>query len=336
MKVLVTGGAGFIGSHLVDAYLEAGYDVAIIDDLSTGRETNLNPNARFHRGDIASPEAVDRVFAEERPDYLNHHAAQIDVRKSVADPAFDARTNVFGTINLLQACIKHGVKRVVFASSGGVVYGEPEYLPADEAHPLIPVSPYGVTKVAGEKYLGCYAAVHGLPYVALRYGNVYGPRQDPLGEAGVVAIFCQAMLGGNEVKIFGDGEQLRDYVYVGDVARANLLATETDLATEVALATSPGSVGPGGKGVAINIGTAVGSSVNDLYRSLAATLDYDGQPVFRPPREGEIEQTYLTNDLARELLGWRPEVDLDAGLALTAKYFGATIGSATGQSRTTG
>ena len=302
MRILVTGGAGFIGSNIVDAYVEAGHDVAIIDNLSSGREENVNPRARLYRLDIRSPE-IDMIFAKEKPDVLNHHAAQIDVRKSVSDPSFDASVNIVGMIGLLQACVRHGVNKVIFASSGGAIYGEPQELPADEDSPLDPLAPYGVSKVAGEYYLSCYGALHGLKYTALRYGNIYGPRQDPYGEAGVIAIFCQAMINNEEVKIFGTGEQLRDYVYVGDVVRANLLALEN------------------GDNQDVNIGTATGTSVNELFTRLKAILSYEKDVAYHPPRQGELERTYLANTKASEVLGWQPQVDIQRGLELTAEYF---------------
>lgn len=302
MRILVTGGAGFIGSNIVDAYIDAGHEVAVIDNLSNGKEENLNPKARFYKIDIRSPE-IDLVFAKEKPDILNHHAAQIDVRKSVSDPIYDAGVNITGMIGLLQSSIKHVVKKVIFASSGGAIYGEPKVLPADEDTLLDPLAPYAASKVAGEYYLRCYSNLHGLKYTALRYGNVYGPRQDPFGEAGVIAIFCNAMYANKEVKIFGTGEQLRDYVYVGDIVRANLLAL--------------------GKGdnVGINIGTGTGISVNELYTRLKDIIGYRKDAVYHPPRQGELEKTYLTNAKAKEILGWEPLVDIQKGLELTAKFF---------------
>lgn len=302
MRILVTGGAGFIGSNIVDAYIAAGHDVIIIDNLSSGSESNVNPKARFYKLDIRSPE-VDLVFVKEKPDVLNHHAAQIDVRKSVDDPLFDANVNIIGTLSLLNACIKHGVKKVIFASSGGAIYGEPQNLPADEDTALDPLAPYAASKIAGEYYLRSYSALHGLKYTALRYGNVYGPRQDPHGEAGVIAIFCQAMAGNGEIKIFGTGEQLRDYIYVGDVVQANVLALEM------------------GDNQAINIGTSTGTSVNELFAILKGVTGYNKDAVYHPPRQGELEKTYLTNQKALEVLSWQPQVGIEDGLKLTAEYF---------------
>jgi UDP-glucose 4-epimerase len=302
LKIIVTGGAGFIGSNIVDAYIEAGHEVAVIDNLSSGKESNINPKATFYRMDIRSPE-IDLVFVKEKPDVLNHHAAQIDVRKSVDDPEYDANVNIVGMINLLQKCIKHGVRKVIFASSGGAIYGEPEVLPADESSELKPLAPYGASKVAGEFYLSCYQALHGLAYTALRYGNIYGPRQDPHGEAGVIAIFCRAMLNDNEVKIFGTGKQLRDYVYVGDVVRANLFALNA------------------GDNQQINIGTGTGTSVNELFTRLKQIVGYGQDANYQPPRQGELDRTYLTFAKATELMGWKPEVDIQRGLEFTADFF---------------
>jgi len=302
LRILVTGGAGFIGSNIVDAYIEAGHEVAIIDNLSSGKEENLNPKARFYKIDIRSPE-IDLVFAKEKPDVINHHAAQIDVRRSVDDPIYDANVNIIGTLGLLQSAIKHGAKKVIFASSGGSIYGEAKNLPAGESTPLDPLAPYAASKVAGEYYLSCYSALHGLKYTALRYGNIYGPRQDPHGEAGVIAIFCQAMLGDKEVKIFGTGEQLRDYVYVGDVVRANVLALEN------------------GDNAGVNIGTGKGTSVNELFAVLKEAIGYQKDANYQPPRQGELEKIYLTNTKAKEVLEWEPQVDIQKGLELTANYF---------------
>lgn len=303
MRILVTGGAGFIGSNIVDAYVEAGHDVVVIDNLSSGKEENVNPKATLYRLDIRSPE-VDLVFEKEKPDVVNHHAAQIDVRKSVENPSFDADVNVIGMLNLLQSCVKHGTKKIIFASSGGAIYGDPDILPADEFSSLKPLAPYGASKIAGEYYISCYGALYGLKYTNLRYGNVYGPRQDPHGEAGVIAIFCQSMLNDKEVKIFGTGEQLRDYVYVGDVVKANLLALEK------------------GNNQSINIGTAAGTSVNELFAILKSITGYRKDAVYYSPRQGELDRTYLTNEKAFEVLGWKPKIDIKRGLELTAEYFG--------------
>ncbi len=223
MKVLVTGGAGFIGSHIVDKLIEEGYEVIVVDDLSSGKEKNINKKAKFYRLNIQDS-GLESVFQKEEPDYVNHHAAQIDVRRSVSYPILDAKINVLGTINLLQNCLKYKTRKVIFASSGGAIYGEQQVFPAPENHPLRPISPYGITKLVAEHYLYYYKTIYELDYMSLRYANVYGPRQDPFGEAGVIAIFIKKMLNEEQAIINGDGEQTRDFVYVEDVARANLLA----------------------------------------------------------------------------------------------------------------
>ena len=304
MKILVTGGAGFIGSHVVDAFVAAGHDVVVIDDLSTGHRENLNPRARFHQVDIQDPRAAEFVRTE-RPDVLNLHAAQMDVRRSVADPLLDARINILGTINLLEAARAAGVRRVLFVSSGGAAYGEQEVFPAPESHPTNPVSPYGVSKRSGELYAYFYQAEYGLPFVALRYANVYGPRQDPHGEAGVVAIFSGKMLRGEPVTINGDGLQTRDYVYVGDVARANVLALEKAV------------TGP------LNIGTAVETDVNTLARMLKEITGSRSEVRHGPAKSGEQRRSVIDSRRAATELGWRPEVSLMDGLRQTVDWFRA-------------
>ena len=261
-RVVVTGGAGFIGSHVVDAYLSRGHRVWVVDDLSSGRRENLSPDAELIVADVGSSEVRD-LFREVRPDVVNHHAAQIDVRVSVEDPRRDARTNIDGLLNLTEAALEVGARRFVFVSSGGVVYGEPEVRPTPETMPKLPLSPYGVTKLAGEYYLNYYRRVHGMEYVALRYSNVFGPRQDPHGEAGVVAIFCNRLLAGEGLTIFGDGEQTRDYVFVKDVAAANMLVSE------MALPAVDGD-GEGLDDVAFNVGTGLATSVNRLAVSISS------------------------------------------------------------------
>lgn len=315
MRILVTGGAGFIGSHVVDGLLAAGHEVAVVDNLSTGKRGNLNPAAGFYEMDVCDPD-LERVFRDGKFDYVNHHAAQIDVRHSVADPAFDARTNILGLLNILEKCRKYGVKGVVFASSGGVVYGEPRKFPVAEKHPKGPQSPYGVSKLTSEFYLAYYAQVHGLPYVALRYGNVYGPRQDPHGEAGVVAIFGLKMLQGGTPVIYGDGEQMRDYVYVGDVVRANLLALRY-------LSEGRAKCGSGGCAIndfAFNIGTGVPTPVNRLFAMLKELTGFAGEPGYGPERTGELRWIWLDTGKAGAVLGWEPEVDLREGLRRTVEY----------------
>jgi UDP-glucose 4-epimerase len=302
MRVLVTGGAGFIGSHVVDAFVAAGHDVAVVDDLSGGHKRNLNPQARFYQLDIRSPDMAD-VFARERPEILDHHAAQMDVRKSVADPMFDADVNVRGTLNLLELARQHGTRKVIYISTGGAVYGEPVYLPCDEDHPIDPVCQYGVSKHVVEHYLHVYRHLYGLEYVVLRYPNVYGPRQDPHGEAGVVAIFTGRMLRGEPVTIFGSGEQARDFVYVGDCARANVLA-----------AGSPEST-------IYNLGSGEGTTINLLFSKLSHIIEYSQAAQYGPAKPGETSKIYLDSRRAEAGLGWKMTVDLSSGLSETVAYF---------------
>ncbi|MBI4344147.1 MAG: NAD-dependent epimerase/dehydratase family protein [Euryarchaeota archaeon] len=290
MKVLVTGGAGFIGSATVDLLLEEGYSVVIIDDLSTGRASNINPRATFYKMDITH-KGLEKVLRKERAEGVVHAAAQPQVRRSLGDPILDARANILGTINLLLGCGK--VEKFVYASSGGAVYGEPRYLPVDEEHPVAPLSPYGLSKYVAESYL---EVLRDLPYTVLRYGNVYGPRQDPDGEAGVVAIFAGRLLRGQRPTIFGDGKQTRDFVFVGDVARANLLALEK------------------GEGV-LNIGSGRETSVLEVLDALKALTGRETEPVYAPPVEGEVRRIYLSIEKARRVLGWRPTVRFSDGAA---------------------
>jgi UDP-glucose 4-epimerase len=307
MKALVTGGAGFIGSNLVDALLERGAEVTVVDNLSTGRRSNLDgalaAGAKLVELDIREGEALAELVAAERPDTIFHFAAQIDVRKSLADPAFDASINVGGTANLLEAARGAGVGRFVFASTGGAIYGEGagKQLPLDESAPIEPFSAYGQSKYAGEGYLALYERLYGLSTVSMRFGNVYGPRQDPLGEAGVIAIFCGRLLTGERPTVFGDGSQTRDYVYVGDVVAAMLAAGES-------AATGP-----------INIGTGVEADVLELARRLGAIEDGENgfEPEFAPPRAGEVQRISLDPARAGRELGWRPQTGLDDGLRQT-------------------
>lgn len=306
MKILVTGGAGFIASNIVDAYIAAGHQVVVMDDLSSGKRENLNPQARFVEMDICSPQVAE-LMEEVAPEIINHHAAQIDVRKSVSDPIFDAKVNIQGALNLLEAAVKAGTRRFIFSSSGGCIYGEPETLPVAENCPMLPLSPYGITKMCLEHYLRFYRDIHGLDHVVLRYGNVFGPRQDPHGEAGVVAIFSLAMLNGKTPTIFGDGTQERDYVFVEDVVRANLLALEA----------------PGGH--SINIGTGRGTSVNQLYAVLQKLTGFTPQAQRGPARPGELARIALECSLARRVLGWQPQVSLEEGLSRTVEHFRGKI-----------
>jgi UDP-glucose 4-epimerase len=304
-RVLLAGGAGFIGSHIVEYLLDRGHRVAVLDDLSTGNRANVPEGAVFYERDIRS--GCGDVFEEFRPDVLCHQAAQTDVRGSVRDPGFDAEVNTLGTIRLLQNCVEHGVGKVVFASTGGAIYGEQREFPATEDHPQRPLSPYGVSKLAAEHYLRFYRTHYGLPCVVLRYANVYGPRQDPHGEAGVVAIFCGNLADRKTSLINGTGEQTRDYVYVGDVARANVLAVEEDV--------PPGSY---------NIGTAVETSVNDLYEKLCLISGRESPPRYAPAKPGEQLRSCISFALAEETFGWRPETDLATGLEETLRSAGVS------------
>ncbi len=309
-KVLVTGGAGFIGSHVADAFLERGDRVWIVDDLSSGREVNLPRGAEFHRMDIGDP-ALSTLFDDVGFDIVSHHAAQIDVRVSVQDPRKDARINIDGLLNVLENARRHET-RVVYISSGGVVYGEPEVRPTPETAPKLPASPYGVTKLAGEQYLYYYARVHGLDYVALRYSNVYGPRQDPHGEAGVVAIFGRRVLAGETLTIFGDGEQTRDYVFVGDVVQANLRAAELELQ-------------PAGTALdqrAYNVGTGRETSVNELARTMMAAAGREVPTEHAAARPGELMHSSLDNSKLKAT-GWTPATELQDGLRQTLDYIEA-------------
>ena len=303
-KVLVTGGAGFIGSHVAAAHMDRGDRVWIVDDLSSGRLENVPAGAEFHRLDIAGKRAGDLIRSVGF-DLINHHAAQIDVRVSVADPVRDARVNVAGLLNILEAARASGTRRVVFVSSGGVVYGEPREFPTPERAPKEPLSPYGVTKLAGEHYLNYYRRVHGMEYVALRYGNVYGPRQDPHGEAGVVAIFSRRLLCGEPLVVYGDGEQTRDYVYVGDVVRANLLAARMEL-----------SAAPGIDERAYNVGTGTETSVNRLAAVLEDAAGIRTGRILQSARPGELRRSALATERIRER-GWVPAPSLREGLAAT-------------------
>jgi UDP-glucose 4-epimerase len=309
MKILVTGGAGFIGSHVVDAHLAAGHEVVVLDDLSSGKRENLNPRARFVEASILDAATAD-LIRQERFDVVNHHAAQIDVRRSVADPLFDARVNILGTIALLDAARHAGVGRFVFVSSGGAVYGEQETFPAPETHPTWPVSPYGVSKRAGELYAHFFQAQYGMPFVALRYANVYGPRQDPHGEAGVVAIFALRMLRGEPVTVNGDGTQTRDYVYVGDVARMSVLAAAHEAS------------GP------VNVGTGIETDVNSLAAMLRAATGSRAPITHGAAKPGEQRRSVVDARRAAAVYGWRPDVTLADGLTRTVEFFRARVAGA--------
>lgn len=302
MKTLITGGAGFIGSHVADEMVKQGLDVAVVDDLSSGSKENLNAEAVFYEMDIASPK-LHEVFEQERPDVVHHLAAQISVADSVRNPVKDAMINVVGSVNLLENCVRYGVKKIIFSSSGGTVYGATEQLPAVEDLPFSAMSPYGVTKICMEYYLPFYKAEHGLDYTVLRYANVYGPRQDPHGEAGVVAIFAQAMLSGKTPTINGDGRYVRDYVYAGDVARANYLAVDR------------------GPSDAFNIGTGESTDVNQLYAMIADAVGFHEKPLNGPHRAGDLRRNFLDVSKAARFLGWQPQVQLQQGLEQTVKFF---------------
>ena len=300
MKILVTGGAGFIGSHVVDAYARAGHQVVVVDSLTGGRREQVNAAARFYAVDIRSPQ-LREVFERERPDVVNHHAAQASVIVSINDPRADADVNVLGTLNLCTLCVQFGVRRLIFASTGGAIYGDPQHIPADEQHPTTPLSPYGIHKLVGEHYVRYFGS--GLTWAVLRYANVYGPRQDPHGEAGVVAIFTRAMLDGKTPTIFGDGKQTRDFVYVEDVAGANLLA-----------ATAPAS------GLA-NIATGVETPVSEIFRHLAELTGFRGTPTYAAARPGEVYRIALNPSQAKQWLGWAPQTSLVEGLRRTVEWF---------------
>ncbi|MCR4417248.1 MAG: GDP-mannose 4,6-dehydratase [Ignavibacteria bacterium] len=301
MNILVTGGAGFIASHIVDAFIENGHNVTIIDNLTTGRKENINPGAKFYEIDIRDD--LTKIFDEGKFDVVNHHAAQIDVRRSVTDPIYDAGVNIIGTLNLLQNSIKFGVKKFMFASTGGAVYGEQDYFPADENHKQQPLSPYGISKLSVEKYLYFYKEVHGLKYTILRYANIYGPRQNPLGEAGVVCIFLDKILAGDQPIINGSGEQTRDYVYVKDVVKANLLTLneeESDI---------------------YNVGTGIETSVNELFRLINQNFNNSIKEVHGPAKPGEQMRSVITSEKLFKKFGWKPSTKLEDGLRETIEYY---------------
>lgn len=306
MRILVSGGAGFIGSNVVDAYIAAGHEVAVVDNLTTGKKENLNPQAEFYDVDIRDPR-LHEVIAEFNPDIINHHAAQIDVRKSLTDPVYNALVNELGSLNLLEAAVRSKIKKIIFSSTGGAIYGEvKEPNGAAEEHPQEPISPYAITKRSVEMYLYAYKVNHGLAFTVLRYGNVYGPRQDPLGEAGVIAIFCGKMRVGEVPIIYGDGAQLRDYVYVGDVAAANLAALAK------------------GDNQIINIGTGAGTSVKALFEILQKLVSFKGNAKYAPARAGELIRSVLDCRKAKQALGWGAKNDIRAGLQLTLDWYRKT------------
>lgn len=302
MKILVTGGAGFIGSHIVDAFLSAGHEVCVVDDLSTGFRHNLAPGVPLHVLDIRDPR-LSEVFESEKPEVVCHQAARANVRESFEKPLLYAEVNVVGSLNVVECCRRHGVRKVLYASTGGAVYGPPQHLPVTEEHPIDPLDPYGASKHHVEHYLHLYKENFGLAYTSLRYPNVYGPRQNPFGEAGVVAIFARQMLDKARPVINGTGEQERDFVSVTDIARANLLALEK------------------GDGAIVNIGSGIPTSINTIYATLAELTGYAEKAVHGPAKSGEVFRIYLDADRARKTLGWAPRVGLKDGLAATVDYF---------------
>jgi UDP-glucose 4-epimerase len=302
LKVLVTGGAGFIGSHVADRLVAAGHDVVILDDLSSGTVDHLQPTARFYQMDLHSP-WIDELFRIERPEAVVHQAAQASVRRSVEDPVFDAGVNVLGTAAILQASVRHGVRRFLFASTGGALYGDADVTPTPEDYPTLPVSPYGAAKLSAEVYLRTFNALHGLSYAALRYANVYGPRQNPHGEAGVVAIFTGRLLSGENARITGDGKQTRDFVYVGDVAEANASALTSD------------AVG------SFNVGTGIETDINTIFQMVKRLTGSDQPETHGPALPGEQRRSVVDIRKIERVLGWKPTTKLDAGLDATVRYF---------------
>jgi len=307
VKVLVTGGAGFIGSHIADALIKQGHQVVVVDNLATGFLENINPNVKFYKMSVCDAELTN-IFERERPEIVSHQAAQMVIAKSVDEPIFDAQENILGSLNVILNCVRFRVKRIIYASSGGAIYGEPQYLPVDERHPINPLSQYGISKHTVEHYLYLYGLQYRLNYVVLRYPNVYGPRQNPDGEAGVVAIFAGQMLRGEKPTIFGSGDKTRDYTHVSDVVAANLLAMER------------------GNNAIYNIGTGVETSDREMFDTLAKVLGYSGNPLYAPVRTGEIYRIYLDATKARKELGWQARLSLKEGLAQTVSYYQTRFG----------
>ncbi len=302
MKILVTGGAGFIGSHFTDELIKQNHDVVVVDNLSTGKKENINPEAKFYQLGILDSK-LSEVFEKEKPEVVFHLAAQIDVRKSVENPVSGAKTNILGSLNVLENCKKFGIKKVIFISTGGAIYGEAGTIPTPETYPAFPVSPYGVAKLTIEKYLNYYYQVFNLNYTVLRLANVYGPRQNPLGEAGVVAIFCNKLLNNEQPIIYGTGEQTRDYVFVKDVIRAGISALEKD------------KIG------IFNVGTSQETSVKELFSLLERASSKNIEPIFKPERPGEQQRSCLNYSKIKKELGWEPEYDIEKGLSETIKWF---------------
>ncbi len=302
MKILVTGGAGFIGSHVVDIFIKEGHKVVVIDNLCTGKRKNVNEKAKLYLRDICS-KGLSEIFKQEKPDVVCHHAAQINVRDSIKDPVLDSKINILGSINLLECCKEHNVKHFIYASSGGAIYGEPEQLPCDENHSIKPLSPYGASKYAVELLLHYYFTACKIRYTSLRYANVYGPRQEG-GEAGVVSIFINNMLNGKNCIINGKGEQTRDFIYVEDIAKANLLALNST-----------------NNNLIINVGKGEQISIIELFKKIQSIIGSDIECEFGPEIKGEVERIFLSNNLAKEMIGWEPSIKLDEGLKRTVEWF---------------
>ena len=303
MKILVTGGAGFIGSHVVDRYVDLGHEVAVIDNLSTGFEKNLNAKAKFFKADIRELEKIYEIVGDFKPDVINHHAALAEVTKSIENPSDTLAVNVMGTANVLLAGGKASIKHFIFSSTGGAIYGDPVHLPADESCKPAPLSPYGLSKLLGENIIEFYARIYGLTYTIFRYSNVYGPRQNPGGEAGVVAIFTNLIKSGARPTIFGDGSKTRDYVYVGDIVSANELALDT---TENNL---------------LNLGWGKEISDQEIFDAIASALNFSEDSIYAPFREGEVSKISLDSTKARKILGWVPKVNITEGINITTKCY---------------
>lgn len=302
MKILVTGGAGFIASHVSEGYLRAGHAVAIVDDLSTGKRENVPAAAKFYHCDITDVQALEKIVAVERPEIINHHAAQMDVRRSVREPLFDAKVNIIGGLGLLELAVKYGVHKFLYASTGGASYGQVESVPVNETHVTAPICHYGVSKVTLERYLFLYKHLYGLQYTVMRYPNVYGPRQNPCGEAGVVAIFALQMLQGDQPTIFGDGSKTRDYVYIEDIVNANLMLLKS------------------GDGETLNLGWGEAVSDYRIFEQVRASTGYSGNPKYAPVRRGEVDHIALDGGRARAIVGWAPKISLEEGVTRTVNF----------------
>jgi UDP-glucose 4-epimerase len=303
VKILVTGAAGFIASHVADAYVHAGHEVHIVDDLSRGAKRNLNPMASFHQCDIRDREAIEEIFLSVKPVIVNHHAAQMDVRRGVREPLFDAQVNILGSLNLIEAAVAHGAKRFIYAATAGAGYGEPKQMPVPEDYPINPITPYGISKHTVEHYLFTFQFLYALQYVVLRYGNVYGPRQSSQGEAGVFAIFSEQMMTGKQPVIYGDGHKVRDYVYISDVVGANVAALQH------------------GSNEIFNIGSGVATQDREIFERVRDLLGKSIEPRYVPRRPGEIDRICLDISKAARLLGWVPQVSLEEGARRTVRHF---------------